>query len=212
MKRLLKFILWIFIMGIISLVFSNLAVVNRTKSNVLSDLDDLETKKVALVLGTSKRTQVGNENLFFKDRIEAASKLYKSGKVKHIIVSGDNRTKYYNEPKDMLEALTLKGVPVSAITLDYAGLRTFDSIVRCKEIFGQNDIIIVTQRFHGYRAQFVAQSIGLNAQVYAADFENEPFQSLLIRETIARAVAVSDLYLFKKEPKFLGDKEKLDIQ
>lgn len=212
MKRLIRWVLWGCTLVLLFVLFSNWVVIRETRADVVSDLDNLEPRTVALVLGTSKRTQIGAENLFFKDRITAAAQLYKQGKVRHLIVSGDNRSKYYNEPKDMLEALEVKGIPESAVTLDFAGLRTLDSIVRCQEIFGQSDVIIVTQRFHGYRAQFLAQRAGLRSQVYAADFENEPFRSLLIREVLARAVAVSDLYIFKRSPKFLGEEIDLKIE
>ena len=102
---------------------------------------------------------MGSPNPFFEKRIETAAELYRIGKIDHFILSGDNRSMYYNEPMAMLKALLKKGVPASAITLDYAGLRTLDSIVRCKQIFGQNKIIIITQPFHSYRALFISSSI-----------------------------------------------------
>lgn len=212
MKRLIKWALWLMILGGLFVGFSNFVVISKSQSNVIEEITELDNAKVALVLGTSKSTRVGEENLFFKDRISAATELYRTGKVKHIIVSGDNRTVYYNEPIDMLAALQKQGVPESAITLDYAGLRTLDSIVRCKEIFGQSDIIIVTQRFHGYRAQFIADFYGLSAQTYMANFESRTYPMLLFREMIARPLAVADLYFFKKEPTYLGDKEYLEIE
>lgn len=212
MKRIIKWTLWLLTLGVLFVCFSNWAVYSSTKDNVIADIDELAEKKVALVLGTSKRTSRGTENQYFKDRIQAAAELYKRGKVKHIIVSGDNRSKYYNEPRDMLQALELKGIPEDAITLDYAGLRTLDTVVRCREIFGQTEVIIVTQRFHGYRAQFIANRFQMNAQVYAPDTQTKPFRSLLIREFIARPLAVSDLYVFKRSPKYLGEKIELNIE
>lgn len=210
--RLIKWILWFGFLGMLFIGFSNFVVISKTKSSVIEELNKLESSKVALVLGTSKSTRVGEENLFFKDRITAATELYKSGKVKHIIVSGDNRTVYYNEPIDMLTALQKKGIPESAITLDFAGLRTLDSIVRCREIFGQSEVIIVTQQFHAYRAQFIADFYGLSAQTYMANFESKTYPSLLVREVIARSLAIADLYFLKKQPTYLGEPEYLDIQ
>ena len=119
--------------------------------------------RIALVLGTSHRTTKGDPNPFFEKRIETAADLYHKGKIDHLILSGDNRTIYYNEPMAMLKALLKKGVPASAITLDYAGLRTLDSIVRCKMIFGQNKFIIITQPFHSYRALFISKYHDINA-------------------------------------------------
>lgn len=212
MKRLFKWTLWLLFLGILCVVFSNIIIISKTKSRVISEKKELNGAKVALVLGTSKFTRVGAENLFFKDRMRAAAELYKEGKVKHIIVSGDNRTQYYNEPKDMLAALQELDIPAEAITLDYAGLRTLDSIIRCKEVFGQTDVIIVTQRFHAYRAMFIADYYGLDAQAYMANFESETYSTLLFREAIARMLAVADLYVLNKEPKFLGEKEELNIK
>ena len=209
--RLIKMILWLGFLGLLFAGFSNFVVFSKTKSNVIHNVDDLDKSKVALVLGTSKSTRVGDENLFFKDRIAAAAELFKSGKVRHIIVSGDNRTIYYNEPVDMLAALQELGIPESAITMDYAGLRTLDSIVRCREIFGQSDVVIVTQRFHGYRAQFIADFYGLSAQTYMANFESKTYPSLLFREVVARSLAIVDLYFLKKKPTYLGEPEYLDI-
>lgn len=212
MRRLFKWIVWVLVLGILTIAFSNIIIISKTRNQVQEEIKELENATVALVLGTSKSTRVGEENLFFKDRMQAAADLYKEGKVKHIIVSGDNRTQYYNEPKDMLAALQELGIPSKAITLDYAGLRTLDSIVRCKEVFGQDDVIIVTQRFHAYRALFIANYYGLDAQTYMANFESETYPTLLFREVIARMLAVADLYVLKKKPKFLGEKEELNIQ
>ena len=140
-------------------------------------------------------------------RLEHAN--YQKGIVKHIVVSGDNRTKYYNEPRDMYNALVDLGIPKSAITLDYAGFRTLDSIVRVKVVFGQDEIVIITQDFHCYRALFIADYHGINAVAFSADNKDQLPWSLAVRETLARAKAVFDLYLFDQEPKFLGEPEKL---
>gem|GEM_PF-4345032 len=100
--------------------------------------------------------------------MQTAAELYKQGKIVHFIVSGDNRTRYYNEPLEMQKALVKLGVPIAAITLDYAGLRTLDSIVRCKEIFGQDNITIITQPFHSYRALFISDYYDVNAVALVA--------------------------------------------
>src|SRR5690606_4670880 len=89
--------------------------------------------------------------------------LYHRGAVRHLLVSGDNRSPYYNEPRTMQRALRARGVPAEAMTLDYAGLRTLDSVVRAKAIFGQQQVIIITQEFHNKRAVFLANRLGLDA-------------------------------------------------
>ena len=140
-----------------------------------------------------------------------AAELYQSGKVKYFIVSGDNRTKYYNEPIEMKKALVKSGVPDSVITLDYAGLRTLDTIVRCKEIFGQDTITIITQPFHCYRALFISNYYNMNAvAVMTEDPNPESGGRVYMREYFARAKAILDLYIFKTSPRHMGDKEPLN--
>ena len=112
------------VLSISFLVFSNIWVVRSTRDNVLSAYDKLPDHRVALVLGTSNKTTAGQPNQFFEKRMDTAAQLYKIGKIDHFILSGDNRSKFYNEPVAMRKALISRGVPTSAITLDFAGLRT----------------------------------------------------------------------------------------
>jgi SanA protein len=144
--------------------------------------------------------------------MDRASELYQLGKIDHFIVSGDNRTRYYNEPLEMQKALVARGVPTRAITLDYAGLRTLDSVVRSKEIFGQDRIMIITQTFHSYRALFISNYYGIDAvAMVAAEPEFESSLKVRVREYFARSKAVLDLYVFKTNPQFLGEKEEIII-
>jgi SanA protein len=183
-----------------------------TQSKVLDDQKLLREGGVALVLGTSHRMISGVPNPFFANRIATAADLYKNGKVVHFILSGDNSTRYYNEPMEMKKALMNLGVPASAITLDHAGLRTLDSIVRCKEIFEQSNIIIITQPFHSYRALFISNYYHMDAVALVAQ---EPTQEIslqiYVREYFARAKAILDLYVLGTEPRHLGEKEPLGI-
>lgn len=180
-----------------------------TSDQIYSDPEKIPLKKVALLLGTSKKNIHGNPNIFFVNRIKAAALLFRKGKIKHIIVSGDNRTEYYNEPKDMKKALIMEGVPDSCITLDFAGLRTFDSVIRCYEIFGQNSFIIISQKFHNERAVFIANHHnGINAIAFNANdisFFEEP--KTFIREIFARTKCIFDIFILNTKPRFLGKKE-----
>lgn len=197
---------------IIFVLASNLWVVFSTRSKVLIDQQQLQDHGVALVLGTSHRMISGVPNPFFENRISTAAELYRSGKIVHFILSGDNRSVYYNEPMEMKKALMKQGVPDSTITLDYAGLRTLDSIVRCKEIFGQSNIIIITQPFHSYRALFISNYYHIDAVALVA---KEPSQEIAaqvyFREYLARTKAVLDLYILGTEPRHLGEKEPLSL-
>lgn len=197
---------------IIFVIASNVWVIISTRSKVLDDQQQLKEGGVALVLGTSHRMISGVPNPFFANRIATAANLYKNGKAVHFILSGDNRTRYYNEPMEMKKALMKLGVPSSAITLDNAGLRTLDSIVRCKEIFGQSNIIIITQPFHSYRALFISNYYHMDAVALVAQ---EPTQEIAVqvyvREYFARTKAILDLYVLGTGPRHLGEKEPLSI-
>lgn len=212
MKWLKRAVVAVLIVVIVFFCVSNFWVVNSTKADVISDFDQLPGHRVALVLGTSHKTTSGHPNQFFEKRMNTAAELYKMGKIDHFIVSGDNRSRFYNEPIEMRKALISRGVPPTAITLDYAGLRTLDSVVRSKEIFGQDKIIIITQSFHSYRALFISKYYGIDAVAMVAqepDIET-PFK-VRIREYFARSKAVLDLYVLKTSPRFLGKKEDIII-
>lgn len=211
-KKLVLYSLFGFVLlTLLFLVISNIWIVQSTKHLVYNSVDHLADNDVALVLGTSKQLTSGHPNPYFEYRISAAVNLYQSGKVKHIIVSGDNRTIYYNEPIDMKNALIKKGIPENDITLDYAGIRTLDSVIRCKKIFGQNNFIIITQQFHAYRALFISNYYNIDAKAYAAGNLLNKSLKVLFREFFARPKAVIDLYITGKQPKFLGEKEYVKI-
>ncbi len=183
-------------------------IVIKSQGLTYNDPTVIPENEVALVLGTSKRVKNGNVNLFFRYRMDAAAKLYRSGKIKHILVSGDNHSKFYNEGKDMQQALVERGIPVKDITIDYAGFRTFDSVVRARKIFGQTKFTIISQRFHNQRAIFIARAfdidaIGFNARGISASAAASTF----LREYLARVMAVLDVYILRSTPKYLGKPE-----
>ena len=212
MRWLKRFALWVFFLLVIIISACNIWIVKSTEGSVYSDLELLPDHRVALVLGTSYRSVGGGPNPFFQNRMEMAATLYSMGKIDHFILSGDNSSRYYNEPLEMKKALIKKGVPASAITLDNAGLRTLDSVVRSKKIFGQNKITIITQPFHSYRALFISRYYDMEAVAMVADDpELEQTFKVRLREYLARTKAVLDLYIFKTDPRFLGKKEEIII-
>lgn len=212
MRWLKRFVLWGGFLLLVIIIASNIWIVESTEDRVYSDLNMLPDHRIALVLGTSYRSVGGGPNPFFQKRIEMAATLYSMGKIDHFILSGDNSTKYYNEPLEMQKALVKKGVPESAITLDYAGLRTLDSVVRSKKIFGQDKITIITQPFHSYRALFISRYYNMDAVAMVADEPSlDGTFKVRLREYLARTKAVLDLYVFKTDPRFLGEKEEIII-
>lgn len=203
----LKWMVMLALLTCLIVCLCNVVIIAFTKDAIHNNLDGFTEQSVALLLGTSKYTANGDVNLFFKHRVETCAALYLSGKVKHIIVSGDNSLKEYNEPREMRKALIALGVPQAAITLDYAGFRTLDSVVRCKKVFGQDNIVVVSQRFHLQRALFIAENYGINALGFVAPDPPGTYPiRTQVREYFAKTKAIIDLYVLNKEPKFLGER------
>lgn len=178
--------------------------ISATQARIYDHIERLPAYPVALVLGTSPYTDSGTPNLFFQYRMRAAAQLYASGTVAHLLVSGANPG-YYNEPQEMYQALRRLGVPHMAMTLDFAGYSTFDSIVRSRRIFGVDRYIIVSQRYHDYRALFIAAHTGIDAVAYVRPQEDlrQPFFTEM-REYFARVKAVLDLFVWDADPRYLG--------
>lgn len=186
--------------------WANFKIENTTEDYVTGNISKLPNEKVGVVLGTGKFLANGQPNLYFTYRMDAAAELYHAGKVKYFIVSGDNSQKNYNEPEDMKLELMARGIPERHIFEDFAGFRTLDSVVRAKEIFGQQSYIIISQQFHNERAVFLAHQKGINAYGYNAKDVNKyaGFKTNL-REKFARAKVFWD-FCFGVEPKFGGEK------
>lgn len=180
--------------------------VSDARHYTYDDVNAVPYNRVALVLGTSKYLIGGSPNHYFKYRIKAAAELYNNGKVDYILVSGDNATVQYNEPRQMRRALIQAGIPASAIYSDYAGFRTLDSIVRAKEVFGQAHFTVVSQAFHNERAIFIARHFGIEAVGFNA-VDPSAYQGIKtrVREVFARLMGLLDLYVLDKGPKFLGE-------
>ena len=205
-KNIITLFLILIVLGILLTFWANHTIEYVTDDYVTSSINKLPKEKVGLVLGTSKSLKNGNKNPYFFYRIEAAEELFKSGKIDYIIVSGDNSSQYYNEPEDMQTELVARGIPKTKIFLDFAGLRTLDSVVRAKEIFGQNSYLIISQRFHNERAVFLAQKKGIEAYGYnAKDVNKKAGFKTNLREYFARVKVFWDLF-FGVDPKFSGSK------
>ncbi len=209
MKKM--FVLSVIVTGLLLLaavaILGASGLVRRTAAGkVLSERDRLPANDVGLVLGTSKFSGPHRRrNPHFDNRMMAAAELYRAGKVRHLLLSGDNGTRGYDEPTDMKAALLALGVPADAMTLDDAGFRTLDSVVRAKAVFGQKRLTIITDGFHTYRAVFLALHEGIDAVAYPSRevAARDSFKSR-VREYLADVRACLDLYILRTKPKFLG--------
>ena len=192
------------LLGIMAIFFADNAIHNAAKNKLYSDTKSIPYNKVGLLLGTAKYLQNGYLNYYYKYRVDAATALMKSGKIKYLVISGDNSTKEYNEPETMKQDLVKQGIDSALIYLDYAGFRTFDSMIRLREIFGQTSATIISQPFHNERAIFIADKENISAIGFnARDLGGKPGLRVQLREKLARVKVFVD-YLTHKKPKFLG--------
>lgn len=183
------------------------------KGRCHDEVEAVPTTPAAVVLGTSARLADGRANLFFLPRMEAAAALFKAGKVRALIVSGDNGSQGYDEPTEMKRVLVQMGVPEARIVCDYAGFRTLDSVVRAREVFGQSQVIFVSQRFHNLRAIYLARAFGIESWgLNAKDVPVALSVKTFLREKLACVKAVLDVNVLGTRPKFLGEKVAVPVE
>lgn len=193
--------------GIFCLAFfaPDMAIKWVSRKQLYNSVDEIPHNRVGLLLGTSKYIKKGTLNLFYQYRIDAAIALYENKKIDFILISGDNSQVEYNEPRTIRNDLIASGIPADKIVLDYAGFRTWDSVIRAKKVFGETRLTVISQKFHNERAVFVGkrnqmQLIGFNAQ----DVPKHYGKRTMVREKLARIKLMLDL-IFNKQPRYLGD-------
>ncbi|MFK7909788.1 MAG: vancomycin high temperature exclusion protein [Akkermansiaceae bacterium] len=211
--RWVKRLMWLVILAVLAVVgfigYTNYAATRAGKGILFDDVNDVPHRRAGLVFGCSKKLG-DRDNLYFKYRIQAAAELWHAGKVDFLIVSGDNREKYYNEPVDMRNALIEQGVPKEKIVYDFAGLRTLDSVIRAKKIFGLTEITFVSQKFQNERAAYIAKANGMDVVGYnARDVEGYAARKTEDREVLARVKMWLDVNITNEQPKHLGEKEEV---
>ena len=206
MKHLIYIFLSLIAILAIGVIFCNRAVIKTAEDKMYDDVSAIPYNRVGVLLGTSPKGRTGNPNVFYIRRIEACVALYKAGKIDRILVSGDNSRTTYDEPTCIKEDLIAAGVPDSVIYLDYAGFRTYDSMVRAKEVFGVSSFTIISQPFHNERSLYIATRKGLDVIAFnAPDVQLRRWRiRMTVREWLARTKAVLDVYTHK-QPHFLGE-------
>lgn len=203
-----NFLLSLLITGLVMITTLTLPswwISRMASTRCFDDLEAIPQRKVGVVLGTSKYVAAGRENHHYRNRIEAAGRLFKAGRVEYLIVSGD-RSKNYDEPAMMRDDLVRLGVPLGRIYLDRSGVRTLDSIVRVGEIYGQREFTVISQRFHNERAIFIASHRGLDVVGYdAPDVGFIHGLRAAFRERFARLIAVLDVTVLHRQPRTMGE-------
>ena len=207
MKRLLFLSLCVFLLAVSAIYICNSIIIKAADGKLYSTTVSIPYNRVGLLLGTSKFTADGKRlNLFYRYRIDAAVELVKAGKIKYLVISGDNGRDDYNEPATMRNDLILAGVDSAIIYPDYAGFRTFDSMIRLKEIFSQDSVTIISQKFHNERALYIASKLNISTVGFnAKDVSSAAGFKTNLREKFARVKVFLDFW-FETKPKFLGEK------
>lgn len=204
-KRFVIGIIALLLLLVAAIVICDQATKNTAKGRLYSKAENVPFNKVGLLLGTAKQI-AGRENPFYTYRIQAAYSLLKAGRIKYLVISGDNSRRDYNEPGMMRADLLQMGIDSSVIYPDYAGFNTRASMIRLKEVFGQDSVTVISQKFHNERAIYIAQHAGIKAIGFnAQDVTGAGSFRTRAREKLARVKMVLYIWL-KKKPKYSGPK------
>lgn len=187
--------------------YGALAKVRRAaEGRLYTNAANIPHRRVGLLLGCKKNLGDGI-NPFFESRVRAAKELFEARKVDYLLVSGDNHTKGYDEITDMRDALLKAAIPADRVYGDCAGFRTLDSMARAHQVFGLNEVTVISQEFHNQRAIFLASHEGLDAIGYNAQDEDlGDVSGTHRREKFAKVKAFLDIYILRTKPHFLGAK------
>jgi SanA protein len=200
-KKAVWFILGCGLASIVLLGGLRLWVEMRYRDHIFTDIEDVPSRPVALVLGAGLWPD-GSLTPVLADRVATAADLYHAGKVQKLLCSGDNRFVDYNEPRAMQEYAVHLGVPEDDIVLDYAGRRTYDSCYRARAIFSVDQALVVTQRFHTARALYLCNALGIEATAVTADRRTYARERIIwkTREYLALALAWWDANVRHPDP------------
>lgn len=204
MKRFWIVILCLILAAALAVVGINGWVCARSAGYILEDTADLTDVDCILVLGCGVRPD-GQPSLMLQDRLEAGLALYAADAASKLLMSGDHSRADYDEVNVMKNYALDAGVPSEDIFTDHAGLSTYESMYRARDVFCAKKIIIVSQRYHLYRAVYDARALGLDAYGIAA--EDIHYGGQLIRDLREILARNKDFFycLFQPEPTFLGD-------
>lgn len=207
LKRAFRYLIAALLCSIISLVVINQAIGFYVRNQIYTDINKLPYRPYGVVLGTSKYFGQNSINLFYHNRLLSTYELFSAGKVDYLLLSGDNRTHQYNEPRTMFQDLKKMGISTEFMYMDFAGFRTLDSVIRADRVFKAHSFTIITQKFHCERALFIAKYHNIDAICFVANYP-QGYHFVRFREFFARLQLLWDI-LIEKEPHFLGQPEPL---
>jgi len=194
--RLVKLSLSVLFVLLILVAGANIIVLSAAQGLIHDNPDNIDHGRLGLVLGCPPTLTDGNPNMYFEQRMDAATRLVNSGRIDVLLLSGATDGGAYNEPAAMRQALLKRGLKSSQMEMDDRGNRTFDSLYNTRKQHAGRAIVIITQRSHARRALFLAKHLGIDAVAFNAqsmDFTDTI--KLTLRESLARVRAVVDIYL-----------------
>jgi SanA protein len=193
--------------GVLTLLIAaaNAYLLLSTDGTATAEVAEVPPTEVAIVPGAGVNPD-GTMSTMLADRVEQAARLWRAGKVKKILVSGDHGSWSYDEPDTMRKALVRAGVPPRDVFEDHAGFDTWATMVRARGIFGVRRAVVVTQGFHMARALYLADEAGIDATGLTADLHSYGFQGAKsdVREVLSRVKAIADVTL--QTPAMAGPK------
>ncbi len=209
-KRIILIIILLFIVTIVSTIFINMYMIKSTESNIISinNVDEYSDIDAILVLGC--KVEENSPSMMLKNRLEKAIEVYKKLDTK-LLLSGDHGKNKYDEVNVMRDYLLDSNIDSKDIFLDHAGFSTYDSIYRAKYIFNVKKMIIITQKYHLYRALYIAKGLGIEA--YGIEALDLPYKSIMIKNEIREILSRDKNFIkmiFKPQSKYLGDQIPLD--
>ncbi|KAE9539270.1 YdcF family protein [Ursidibacter maritimus] len=192
--RCYKWLLGLFFSFVLMVLLIDIGTSYWVEDQIYTEIDNLPQREYTVVLGTAKYYSSGTPNLYYKYRLDAAMQLYRAHKSSYFVMSGDNQTAYYNEPKTMTNDLRRMGMQNQYILQDYAGYNTFDSVIRADKVFKLPPFTIISQRFHCERALFIAKFHQIDAICFVAKYPEQHYK-VRIRELFARTAMLFNLLI-----------------
>ncbi|WP_292889162.1 ElyC/SanA/YdcF family protein [Nonlabens sp.] len=203
MRRILNILVFSVIIALVVIFILQLHIKRSSRDFMVTQITQLQEAHTGIVLGASVKPDK-SLSLILQDRVDAALLAYENKKFKKFLLSGDHRTKNYDEVNAMKNYLNNKGVPDEDIFLDHAGFDTYDSMYRARDIFKVKSAIVFTQEFHLPRALYIGKNMGMTVQGFIADQHEYPGNNRFIRrEWLANMKAWIELNI-KKRPTYSG--------
>lgn len=208
-KKVFRFVSVVVILAAISIFICDSIIRNAAKGKLYDDSKAIPYNRLGILLGVPKFKKNGDESMYYANRIAAAVKLLQDRKIKYLLISGDSSSKRFNEPYSMRQDLIAAGIDSSVLYVDYLATRTYESIRRLKEIYGQDTVTIISQAPHNERALYLASKEGITAIAFnAVELKGIQTWYTTVHEKLARVKVFID-FLFDKHTTYLDPKVKL---